>query len=274
MKKLLFISFIFISISCFTQKNKTDSLISTLENTTSYREKVMNIHKICWKLIYSHTDSCLKYCNQALEISQNNKHDSLIGKSYNLIGIVYDIKSEWKKSLIYYDSAFQYAVLAKDSNLMAGIHNNNGLIYWNTGKLKQAIEEYVESEKIFTAIGKQKGLASCYNNIGLIQIELQNSKKALEYHNKSLKIREKLNNKAGINYSKLNIAGILISDEYQKNTKSEMNLGMRYLNDNEKYFSEAENYYALGKVFMHKASYFDKINIYDSAVYFIEKSIS
>jgi signal transduction histidine kinase len=274
MKKLLLISFVFISAIYFSQENKIDSLISTLENTSSSREKIKNIHTICWSLIYSYTDSCFEYCNQALKISQEINNDSLIGKSYNLIGIVHDIKSEWDKSLIHYDSAFFYAIKSQDSGLMAGVHNNNGLIYWNTGKLKSAINEYVLAEKIFIKIGKQKGLGNCYNNIALIQIELRNGVKALKYNYKALKIRQKIKDEAGINYSKLNIAGILISTEYNPNFNVQsMEKGFNYLGDNEEYYSSVKNYYALGKVFMHKASYFNNIKKYDSAVNSIEKAI-
>ena len=97
MKKLLLISLFFISFYCISQKNETDSLINSIKNSTNNNDKVKTIQKICWKLIYSYTDSCLNYCKQGLKISQEIKNDSLIGKSYNLIGIVYDIKSDWEK---------------------------------------------------------------------------------------------------------------------------------------------------------------------------------
>ena len=137
-------------------QRRTDSLISTLPSITDYRVKTQTLYKIYWGFVYSNPDSALGYCRQALKLGEENRNDSIIAKSYNLTGIVYDVVSIPDTALMYYDSAMKYAKLARDTGLIAGVHNNSGLIHWNNGDYEKAIKEYLKSESIYLKIGKKK----------------------------------------------------------------------------------------------------------------------
>ena len=272
MKNILILLFCFITLSGLGQ-NKADSLISVLPSIEDYRVKTQILYKIYWGFVYSNPDSALAYCRQALKLGEENRNDSIIAKSYNLTGIVYDVVSIPDTALMYYDSAMKYAKLARDTGLIAGVHNNSGLIHWNNGAYDEAIGEYLKSETIYLKIGKKKGLANCYGNIGLIYFELDDYDKALNYQNKALKLHQELNNIAGEQSVKLNIAIEILSPYNDKSLPEDDSLAFQYLRENESYFLSKSNYYTIGKVYSIQATFYSDNEQHDSAYVYGEKAL-
>ncbi|MGB1040297.1 MAG: tetratricopeptide repeat protein, partial [Flavobacteriales bacterium] len=272
MKNILILLFCFITLSGLGQ-NKADSLISILPSINDFRLKSKTISKIYWKTVYSKPAIALKYCDQLFTIGKQHNSDTIIANSYNLRGIVYDVISESDSALMFYDSTMKYAIMAKDTGLIAGVHNNTGLIHWNNGLYEKALNEYLKSETIYLRIGNNKGLASCYSNIGLIYSELDDFKKAIKYQNKALSLHEKMGSHRGINSAKLNLAINILVIENPNSMPVDDSLAFDYLSFNEKSFLSESNYYALGKVYSIKATYYNENEVVDSAYKYGEKAI-
>lgn len=193
------------------QQTKTDSLVVKLKTEKSDSMKCVVLNDLCFQLCYSYPDSAMDYGTQALELALKMKNNSLTGLSYNRIGIVYDIMSDWDTSLLCYEKAAYYAKRCSDTITLASAYNNMGLIYWNKVQYDLAVDYYLKSLELFQKIGKVKGVANTYNNISLIYWEQGDLQTALDYQHKSLVLRQELEDGYGIGASLVNL-GMLYSE--------------------------------------------------------------
>jgi len=263
----LLVVFYFIILFCSAWQNKIDSLINTLPSITDKYEKSKTLNDICLKLVYIDPDSALKFGQRALEIGKE-KNDNLIkGKSFNRIGIVYDVKNVWDSALIFYDSALLCAVKSNDSITIASAYNNIGLVYWNKSLYDKAIDNFFKSLKLFKKLGKKRGVANTYNNIGLILMEQGRDSAALQYQFDGLKIRKEIEDEYGINDSRINIA--LLYWSLKKYDSSAY-----YYKKAIPFYIKTDNHYALGTAFNGLAMVFEDINKPDSSLFYYNKAIN
>lgn len=268
MKVLIIAATLFLT-STFILAQKlplTDSLIETIPKTDDAKEKATLLNKICLALVYSHPDSALDYGKQALKIGFKEQNNLIKCKSYNRIGIVYDVINEWDKALLYYDSALVYGKKANDSITIASAYNNMGLIYWNKSHYDRAVSEFFKSLNIFESIGLKKGVANNYNNIGLIFMEQERDSIAILYHQKALKMRKEIDDPYGINDSRLNLGTLYFS---VKNYDS----SLYYYHKALVFFQEKNYHYVLGNAYNGLGMVYENLESFDSAFYYYDKAI-
>jgi signal transduction histidine kinase len=189
----------------------SDSLLARLHTEQNDSLRCILFSDICFQLCYSYPDSALRYGRQALDIAFDLESTYLKGATYNRIGIVYDIMSDWDTSLLCYNQAAYYGILCSDTVTIASAYNNMGLIYWNKVQYDQAIDYYLRSLGLFEKIGKTKGVANTFNNISLIYWEQGELMTAIEYQYKSLALRKEIADDYGIGASYVNL-GMLYSE--------------------------------------------------------------
>lgn len=258
---------ILFTLPCIVIAENIDSLIRKLPETSDPVKKSNLLNKICLGLVYTNPDSALYYGKQALKIGKMNTDDMIRGKSYNRIGIAYDVKNEWDSALMFYDSALVFATPAKDSITIASAYNNIGLIYWNKSMYDKAIENFFRSLNIFEILGKQMGVANTFNNIGLILMEQGRDSAALQYQLSGLRIREKIGDESGINDSRLNIALLY----YNMNR---LDSSARYYRKAISFYRNRDNHYALGTAYNGLAMVFDSQKKWDSSLIYYDKAIA
>ncbi|MCD4791045.1 MAG: sensor histidine kinase [Bacteroidales bacterium] len=263
----LLVVFYFILIFNSAQQNKIDSLINTLPAITDKYEKSKTLNDICLKLVYINPDSALKFGQRALEIGKNENDNLIKGKSFNRIGIVYDVKNVWDSALIFYDSALLCAVKVNDSITIASAYNNIGLIYWNKSLYDKAIDNFFKSLKLFEKLGRKRGVANTYNNIGLILMEQDRDSAALQYQFNGLKIREEISDEYGINDSRLNIALLYWSLEKYDSS-------VYYYKKAIPFYLKTNYHYALGTAFNGLAMVYEDISEPDTALFYYNKAIN
>jgi len=154
--------------------------------------------KASMQLYYSYPDSARKFVLQAREIGEKIRDNTIIAKSFNIQGIIYDVTNKWDSALICYERALSIAGKAGDKNVEASALNNIGLIYWNKGEYDKAIDYYNSSLLLFEELDNQRGIANTLNNIGLILWEQDRLVEALDYHRRSLRKRLAMDDSYGI----------------------------------------------------------------------------
>lgn len=265
MRSLLLSVFVFL-VTFLLKSGDIDSLIHALPLKTDKKEKAELLNDLCLKMVYSNPDSALIFGNMALSIGKSAGNDTITGKAFNRIGIVYDVKNLWDSALMFYDSALTYAVGVNDSITIASAYNNTGLVYWNQAQYDKAIENFISSLKLFEKLGKRRGVANTYNNIGLILMEQNRDSAAFYYQFKGLKIREELADEDGMNDSRLNIALLFYSTgQYDSSSVYYRKVIPFYLRTN--------NHYALGTAFHGLAQVFEARKEWDSSLYYFSKAI-
>jgi signal transduction histidine kinase len=257
---------LFTVITLTTKPDEIDSLINILPLTTDKYDKATILNDLCLKLVYSDPDSSLVFGKMALAIGKSSNDDLIKGKSFNRIGIVYDVKNIWDSALIYYDSALYFSIRAADSVTIASAYNNIGLVYWNKSLYDKAIDNFFNSLKLFEKLGKKKGVANTYNNIGLILMEQGRDSAALFYQTSGLRIREEIGDENGINDSRLNIALLYWSTkQYDSSALNYRRVIPFYLQTN--------NHYALGTAYHGLAQVFEVKREWDSALFYFDKAV-
>lgn len=248
------------------QSSEVDSLLRLLPTLNDPAEKSEVLNSLCLKMMYSRPDSALLFGEQALHIGKSNNDFKIVGKAFNRIGIVYDVKNVWDSALMFYDSALVYSRIVNDTITQASAYNNIGLVYWNKSYYDKATENFFLALKFFEILGSDKGVANIYNNIGLIFMEQGRDALALQYQKKGLKLREKIGDEYGIHDSKLNIAMLYTVLELHDSS-------LLYFREVIPFYEKTGNHYALGTAYTDMTLYFLSNKALDSAMYYSDKSI-
>ena len=194
--------------SLFSQKEQMDSLASILRS-----DKAKSLHDtikgrimidLSWKLAYSNPDSAVRLTIRAVELVKTvNKQ--LTGACYHALGLFYDVKTEYSKSLEYYDMAM--AIWNEYSSLdrQAATLGNMGSVFANMGDYPKALDYYLQSQHICEQLELKEEIAIGNNNIGLIYLEKGDNEKARTYFFKALEVFKGIKNKQGIQSALSNI---------------------------------------------------------------------
>jgi len=129
----------------------------------------------------------------------------------NVIGIDFDIKSEFDSSGYYFNLFLEFSEKLQDSVRIGRALNNLGMYNWNRGNFNKAIDLFYRNLLISERLGRNQGVAIASSNIGLIYMELELYEKALEYSLKAYKLREAVNDSNNLAASCNNI-GICYKD--------------------------------------------------------------
>jgi tetratricopeptide (TPR) repeat protein len=138
-------------------------------------------------------DDAEKYYHRYLNRLPFNHPD--MSNCYNALGKVADAKSDYEKSLEWYNKSLEIEkqILDLDHPNIAATYNSIAIVYSKKGDRVHALESYEKALKILT---KNYGddhirVAECFNNMGEIYYTEKNYSKALEYHQKALAIRQR-----------------------------------------------------------------------------------
>lgn len=148
---------------------------------------------------------------KTLSILKKEKNvNEILYESYNLLGVLYNEREEYKKALEFQNKALQILQdkdIASEFQYKAASLNNIGFIYMN-------MNEYKEAEKYFEEGLKQKNLfeqrATLYaillDNLGYSRFKMNDSYQLPDLFYQSLEIREKLDLVSGIVSSKIHLS--------------------------------------------------------------------
>ena len=240
MRKIITLLLILITVSVsfsFGQQNVADSLERAIRTGEIRDTSLVNaFNKISYHYMYLDSDKSKEMVNEAIGEGQRLKFDRGLAVAYNLLGIVYDITSEYDSALYYYQLSLEKSRLTGYTKITAGAYNNIGMVHKSRGNYKEAIRTYYQALNTFKGHSDPKIIANIYNNLGLVHSELKQNSLALDFHKKALAIREEINDKYGIGASLTNIgltyAFMEENDKafpyYQKSLKIKEEIGDKY----------------------------------------------
>lgn len=219
LRPLIYILFVISNSFCFSQKSKTDSLLSLIRKDKEDTNKVIHLNALARGLVQNNPDTAIILGNEALSLSMKisalpNPKLALDGKkgmaaSLNNLGVFATIKANYPKALDYYFKALKICEelmnrsdpAAENVKAKTGIANllgNIGIVYYEQKDYKKALTYYLKALKINEELKNKHGIALNLGNIGLIHSEENNYAEALEYYFRALKINEELGKKTSI----------------------------------------------------------------------------
>ncbi|MBL4654217.1 MAG: tetratricopeptide repeat protein, partial [Bacteroidia bacterium] len=196
-------------------KSKVDSLKTILSQSTSDTTLIQTLLKIGRHFHYSEPDTAFKNYDEALSIAKGNNNQKLTARCNNLIGSIYNGKSDYPQALQYFFRSLKINQQLKEKRAIAGNYNNIGIIYDKQSESPKALEYYLKALKINKEMGNKQWMANNYDNIGSVHRIQSDYPQALAYFFLSLKTREEIDNKQGMANSYNNIGIIYyLQSEY------------------------------------------------------------
>lgn len=222
--------------------------------------KIIELQKECGSLFYSEPLSAKAKAQEALSLSQKIQNHYLEALSFNYLGIVHDVTSNFDSAKFCYNSAIKICETNGFEVLKARAFNNLGLIYWNLGELDRAIEYYTNSLNIFEKNDEQKGRANALSNIGALYADKEEYIRSAPFHLQALSIRQGLNDDYGVSVSYANLGVVYMAIEKYDSAQMYIQKSIVLKDSVKDRYGMAINYNNLGSILK-------KIDKQDSAVW-------
>ena len=177
-----------LSLSVSAQAKK-DSLWSVWNNPAAAdTNRLKALQGLTWPMLNVNLDSAFILANMQLKYARERNNKKWIAKALYNIATHYYYKSEYVKSLAFYEQSLELRKEIGDLKGEAAIYGNFGLIYGELGNHLKDLEYQLKSLVINEKINDTSGMTSNFNNLAIIYQQQKDSTKALEYYNKALKM--------------------------------------------------------------------------------------
>ncbi|MFH1121653.1 MAG: sensor histidine kinase [Bacteroidota bacterium] len=214
MNKFIFVPVFLLSFlnPSFSQDPVADSLEYVIRSGAAKDSNLVNaLNLLSIGYWYKDTEKAYNLTHKALIEARRINFRRGMAVSNNLMGVVYDIKSEFDSALYYYHLSVKFSKETGYMKILASAYNNIGMVHKNRGNFSAAIKAYYDALRIFERQQDEKGMGNTYNNLGLVYFDMKLYQTALDLHLKSLKIRGKIGDKYGIGASFTNL-GLVYSE--------------------------------------------------------------
>jgi tetratricopeptide (TPR) repeat protein len=180
-------------ISTRLRAQESDTLLARILQLDNDTEKVNQLYAHGVALRNSDPKLALYYanlCEERAQIAESPKH---LAKSYNLLGILYYKRGDFKKTLAYHQKALELREECKDIFGAALSRVNLGNAYTDLQFYEKAEEHYLKALETFGKVNDDKRAADCLMNLGVLKQTLKQNQAAYENYSQALILGEKLN---------------------------------------------------------------------------------
>jgi signal transduction histidine kinase len=247
-------------------KALADSLIHELPKTKSDTDQVKLIIRVVKALVSTNPPAAMKYADSAMQLAQQVRWAKGIGMAHINKARVYSATSDYATSI---ESAGKAYDIFTSINWKPAIGDALAIIannYERLGNYTKAIENNFKALGIYEEAGLDANIAWTYNNIGADYYRLTDYSKAIEYYNKALVLQKKVNDKNGIASALDNIASVY-EDQGEYDKVNEYNLQAI------KIFEEIHDEPAMGRIYINRGNFLQRLKNFDSALVFYKKAI-
>jgi len=193
--------------------------------------------------------------------------DSLKVNSLNELSKYY-LGSDPQMAIVYADQARALAERSGFKNGLAFAYKNLGLGYLNLANYPEALIQYQHALEVFESIQLRSGIANMLSNIGVVYFNVGEDAKSIEYHLRSLKVSEEINDKMRIATSLNNIGGVY------SNNPGTVDKALDYYRRAVPIFQEIQYDYGVGTILANIGEIFIRRHQYDSALRYLETSLT
>lgn len=198
MKKVILILSLFYSISLFAN-NKTDSLWNIWNSKTKHDSLRLNaINDIAWEVLFSAPDSSFKLAQIQIDLAKKIKMMKWESGGYNIQGVTYAVRGDYKKSMIYFKKCLELKYIEKDKRGAAATLNNIAMLYENMGNYPKAFETIFEAIKIKEELKDSLGIANAYGNLAVVYDNIKEYDKSFGYYKLAVEIHKNIGNNKGL----------------------------------------------------------------------------
>jgi tetratricopeptide (TPR) repeat protein len=192
----LFLSMVIVLSGPVSGQTKKDSLWGVWNDPTAAdTNRLKAIQALTWPMLSEDLDSAYVLANLQLNFAKEKNQKKWIAKAYYNIATHYYLKSDFVKSLSFYQESLKLRKELGDLKGEAAIYGNLGLIYGQQGNTLKDLEYQLKSLAINERINDTANLTSNFANLAVIYQNQEDSTKALEYYYRALRMHEAQNDR-------------------------------------------------------------------------------
>jgi len=192
MKTLTFFVYILPFLAGYAQTIAIDSLKAVISNSTD-STKVKALNALAFEVVFADPAEAQKLATEAIDESMRiNYQRGLLG-GHRVLGISYDLRSDYIKAIDAYKKAVPIAEDLNDAALKASMDNLLGVAYYHLSQYNTALEYLLRSLKVSEELDHPRYLANVHVNIGLVYHDQNDLDKALDYYEKAIVYAERIN---------------------------------------------------------------------------------
>jgi len=137
-------------------------------------------------------DKALATIDKAVKLSEARLYHAGLAASYNVLGTIYNRKSENRKAIQYYNLARKQAMEASHEGLLSSILYNSATAYERLGDYDNAFIITQEALQVKRRLHDSLGIARCYRQIAQYLSHRGDYKNSISYFDKALVILRRI----------------------------------------------------------------------------------
>jgi len=219
-------------------------------------------------------EKAIEYCTLYIQQNKVKGKDSRLATSYNIRGLVYKEKAEYKQALE--DTLESLSIRRslygeKHPDVATSIHNL-GSVYECKGEYRKALEYYLKALDIRKSVSGEKNTetAGCYMNLGQIYVDLEEYKTALKYYFQALEIYKSVHGENHPDVAKL-YAHLGNAENRQGNFKNGLEYHFKALDIRKSLYGE--NHPSVATSYDNMGVIYDNQGEYERALEYASKSL-
>ena len=266
MKKKIALIFICSLFTCIVFSQKYDktkiALNKIISENNSDSLKAFSYIKLSIIARYEFDmDSSLVFTELALEKAKKSQIKSVVGQVYLAKGITYFHRTEYSKSLEYYNKAKKILEISKDKKGYASVLTNMANIYGEQNNLKKEIEYLLKALIINKEIKEYNNQCINLYNISLIYFKLGEYNTSLEYCEKINIVKKENNLKEYLNaYIDIQFGNIYKELGQTENAMLYFKKALKFSEENKSFQQQILTLIKIGKIHLENNEVFKAEN--------------
>lgn len=180
-------------ITFYCKSQNADTLLPSFLSIPNDTERVNQLYKKGFSLRNSDPSTAYlfaHYCELSALASKSERH---LAKSYNLLGVLYYKKGDFKKAINYHQQALELRERCNDLLGTAFSLTNLGNIYVDLKLYHLAEHNHLSALEVYQKLKDETRIANCLINIGILKQEMKQHDAAFEHYKLAYQIGGKLN---------------------------------------------------------------------------------
>ncbi len=306
MSRLYLIFFLLFRFLLLHGQNTTEDLLEQLKRENDNEAKIELLTEIADKTGKINPEQALEYAKQALDLSKKIQNKELIARSQLTLAYVQYDTQNFQKSVEYGKLCEPYFEKSNDYNRLANLYNllsssyfciadpamtdyyadkciqlaekyqmtdilnkqyyNRGAILYYRGDYSRSLEYAFKALNLAKKNNNHTYIAICCDLMGNLSYKMEDYRDALRYFERSRQLYLRENDKISIGQSYYNTANTYLNLHHTDSAYWSYHQAMAYYKDTDSYDGMSLVYTGIAQCYKQKA-------MYDSAQFFIEKSL-
>lgn len=249
------------------QNKKLDSLKIELQNHTSNDTiRADLLYDIAFNSFRSNMDATKLYLKEAEELSNTLNYIKGKARVSYLKGILENIKSNYKESLVFFNRSLQYYESINDLNGVASIQTAFGITHFDLSQYDESLRAYEKAAETYRKLGNQENLIVTLTNSANVYSEIGRYPDAISNYRKALELSKAIDDEEGIAFVEQNLGVVYTVQGNYLLAVENYNKALNYYRKVNNNLSTISSLHNLGNVYKHLKNYNKAIKYYQQSL--------